>query len=345
VFRGDASSEIQRLERELRDAEERFLHAPGGLWLAASATLEALSRIDPALLDEGLRARAARLTEQAQRTRREGDSRASQHELAALTEWVELARHRAALEEAFLAARLLAPRLFTSRAELAQAVEADERALEKLSRDAVGALASTTEALVTRLRSTYPEYDPHGLPEELVDARGRAALRELSGELSGSGPRGRAPAQVTWSVRPFPSSELLVAGAALSLALATASFAYFGSLTRLAAIGSVGASLLLSAALLGAALLRRRAEMGRRVAVLEAWGFRERTARARELAQQKHERWVTIARTLGQLDAFRRTEQGVALEVREQRLPALAPWVRTLVGGLDESEARRFAAE
>jgi hypothetical protein len=51
---------------------------------------------------------------------------------------------------------------------------------------------------------------------------------------------------------------------------------------------------------------------------------------------------VNIARTLGQLDAFRRSEEGVALEAREQRLPALAPWVRTLVGGLDEDAARRF---
>jgi hypothetical protein len=82
--------------------------------------------------------------------------------------------------------------------------------------------------------------------------------------------------------------------------------------------------------------------MGRRVLVLEAWGHRVRAAKALDLARARYEKWVAVARTLGQIDAFRRSEAGVALEAREHRLPALAPWVRTLVGGLDEDAARRF---
>ena len=334
MFRGDATAELSRLERGLRDAEERFLHAPGGLWLSASAILEALGRIDPTLLDESMGARADRLAHEARRMKAEGDARASQHELAALAEWVELARHRAAHEEAFLAASLTAPRRFTSRSELAQAVEADERALEALSRGPGASLSPAIEALVARLRRTYPEYDPHALPEEIVLSRGRTAHEELA-----VGPGGAAAA---WSVAPFPSSVTLLTAAACALGIAIGAFAYFGALARLASVLSVGVGLLLAAALLGAALVRRRAEMGRRVLVLEAWGYRARTARAIEQARAKHERWVGIARTLGQLDAFRRGEEGVALEAREQRLPALAPWVRTLVGGLDEDAARRF---
>ncbi|GAB4216218.1 MAG: hypothetical protein OHK0013_42490 [Sandaracinaceae bacterium] len=336
MFRGDASSELLRLERGLADARERFLHAPGGLWLAASATLEAVSRIDPALLDDALRARAARLADEARRMRSEGDSRASQHELAALAEWVELARHRAALEETFLATSENAPSRFTSRAELAAAVEADERVLEGLAREGATQLAPSTEALVSRLRAAYPEYDPLVLPAELVEARGRAALRELG--------RHRRGEQLAWRVRAFPSSETLVAAAALSLAVAIGALLYFDGLARMAAILSVGLALITTATLLFAAISRRRAEMNRRVTILEAWGYRAQRERALEAARRRHERWVGIARALGQIDAFRRTEAGVALEAREHRLPALAPWVRTLVGGFDEAQAQRFEA-
>jgi len=338
MFRGDATSELARLERGMRDAEERFLHAPGGLWLASSATLEALGRIDPTLLDSSLRDRADRLANEARRMKAEGDTRASQHELVALAEWVELARHRAAHEEAFLASSLSAPRRFTSRAELAEAVEADERALEALAQQTPGGqLAPSTEALVSSLRATYPEYDPHSLPEELVIARGRTAQQQLGGAAMR-----HATTTSTWSVAPFPSSVALLLAAGGALAVAIGAFAYFGTLTRFAAVLTVGAGVLGAAGLLAAALARRRAEMGRRVLVLEAWGYRARTSRSIEQARAKHERWVTIARTLGQLDAFRRSEEGVALEAREARLPALAPWIRTLVGGLDDEAARRF---
>lgn len=336
MFRGDASSEIARLERGMRDAEERFVHAPGGLWLAASATLEGLARIDPTLLDATLGDKADRLAHDARRMKQDGDARASQHELAALAEWVELARHRAAHEESFLQAALAAPKRFTSRTELAELVEADERALEALSRAPGPPLAPETEALVTAMRALYPEYDPHALPEDLVFGRGREAQHQLAGQLAS----GTAP--VTWRIAPFPSSALLLGAAFVSVAVAIAAFSYFGALARLAAVVSVGAGLLAAATLLVAALARRRTEMSRRVLVLEAWGQRTRAGKSIELARTRHEKWVTVARTLGQLDAFRRSEEGVALEAREQRLPALAPWVRTLVGGLDEDAARRF---
>jgi hypothetical protein len=336
MFRGDASSEIARLERGMRDAEERFVHAPGGLWLAASATIEGLARIDPTLLDAALREKADRLAHDARRMKQDGDARASQHELAALAEWVELARHRASHEDAFLQAALAAPKRFASRAELAELVEADERALEALSREPGPPLAPQTESLVASLRGLYPEYDPHGLPEDLVLARGREAQHLLAGQLA---PR---TSTVTWQIAPFPSSRLLLGGAFVCVGVAIGAFSYFGALARLAAVVSVGAGLVAAAALLVAALARRRTEMSRRVLVLEAWGHRTRVVKSVELARARHEKWVTIARTLGQLDAFKRSEEGVGLEAREHRLPALAPWVRTLVGGLDEDAARRF---
>lgn len=335
MFRGDATNELARLERGLRDAEERFVHAPGGLWLAASGTLEALSRIDPVLLDGALKERAARLTEEARRMQHGGDTRASQHELAALAEWVELARHRAAHERVFLAAMAEAPRRFSSRRELAELVEADDRALETLARAQGGALSPAAESLVASLRAQYPDYDPYTLPEELVIARGREAQRALSGG-------GAARRDATWRVAPFPSSALLLVASSAVLCAAAAAFFYFGALARLAAIATVGVGLLASASLLLAAVLRRRREITRRVLALEVWGYRARSAKALESARAKHEKWVTIARTLGQLDAFKRSEPGAALEARELRLPALAPWVRTLVGGLDEDVARRF---
>ncbi len=335
MFRGDATNEIARLERGLRDAEERFLHAPGGLWLAASATLEAVARIDPTLLDAGLRERVERLSHDARRMKQDGDARASQHELSALAEWVELARHRASQEEHFLSAVAAAPRRFGSRGELAELVEADERSLETLARDPGPPLSPATEALVASLRAVHHDYDPHALPGELVLGRGREAQRELGG-----GSRGAT--STSWNVAPFPSSSVLLGAAVITLGLTIGVFAYFGALGRMAAVFSVGVGLAGAGALLAGALVRRRVEMGRRVLVLEAWGFRARSTRAIEQARAKHEHWVVIARTLGQLDAFRRSEEGVALEAREHRLPALAPWVRTLVGGLDEDAARRF---
>jgi hypothetical protein len=333
MFRGDASSEIARLTRGLRDADERFAQAPGGLWLAASATLEGLGRLDPALLDSSMRGKVDRLVHEARRMKRDGDARASQHELVALAEWVELARGRASLEEAFLTAASKAPARFSSRAELAELVEAEARAFERLERGLGPPLAPSVDALVVALRAVYPEYDPQALPEELVLERGHEAERQLSG---GAG------AGAAWTITPAPSSTMLLAAAFACLTAAIGAFAYFGALARLAAIGSVGAGLLSAAALLFGALARRRAEMGRRVLVLEAWGHRVRAAKALDLARARYEKWVAVARTLGQIDAFRRSEAGVALEAREHRLPALAPWVRTLVGGLDEDAARRF---
>ncbi|MBN8611878.1 MAG: hypothetical protein J0L92_14890 [Deltaproteobacteria bacterium] len=340
MFRGDATSEIARLERGLRDAQERFLHAPGGLWLAASATLEAITRLDPTLLDQALRDRVERLAHDARRMKQDGDARASQHELSALAEWVELARHRAAHEELFVGAAAAAPRRFTSRGELAELIDAEQRALESLARDPGPPLSTATEALVATLRAHYPEYDPHALPDELVLARGREAQRELLGPAA---PRkDQRTDTTTWRVSTFPTSNVLLGAAMLTLALTIGAFAYFGALGRMAAVFSVGVGLVSAGALLGAAIVRRRAEMSRRTLLLEAWGFRAKSSRAFEQARAKHEHWTTVARTLGQLDAFRRSEQGVALEAREHRLPALAPWVRTLVGGLDDDAARRF---
>lgn len=140
-------SQLQRLERNLRDAEERFVHAPGGLWLAASATLEALARIPP---DVGLDSRIESLTTEARRLRADGSARASQHELTALTEWVELARQRATLETAFLEIVEKAPQSIASRSELARAVESEQSTAELHAKDS-HVLTPPSEALVTRL--------------------------------------------------------------------------------------------------------------------------------------------------------------------------------------------------
>lgn len=336
MFASDPRTDLARLERDFRDAEERFLHAPGGLWLASSATLEALGRVDPTLLDDELKARVERLATDARRAKADAHARASQHELAALAEWVELARHRAVREEAFLQAARFAPRRFGSRAELAEAVEADERELERLSRHVGPPSRPENERLVASLRATHPEYDPDALPEEIVFARGRAAEEQLSAGSSGE-------VDAVWTIAPFPSAVALLAAAAMALGTSIGVLTYFGGLARFGAAVLVVVGLSAAAALLVAALVRRRSEMARRVLILEAWGRRVRARRALEQARARHERWVGIAQALGELDAFRRSEEGLALEAREQRLPALAPWVRTLVGGLDEETARRFA--
>lgn len=321
-------SQLQRLERNLRDAEERFVHAPGGLWLAASATLEALARIPP---DVGLDSRIESLTTEARRLRADGSARASQHELTALTEWVELARQRATLETAFLEIVEKAPQPIASRSELARAVESEQSTAELHAKDS-HVLTPPSEALVTRLRAVYPEYDPRELPIEMMTARGKQALREVK-RVSGA----------HWTARPFPTSAQLLVLASLLTAGAVSVFAFVGrSGTKPFLIAVLVAC---AFALMGVASMRRRSEVQLRVSVLEAWGFTVRQKQAREESKVKLDAWITVARSLGQIDAFRASEAGQALDARENRLPALAPWIRTLVGGMDEDQARRFESE
>ena len=321
-------SQLQKLERNLRDAEERFVHAPGGLWLAASATLEALARIPP---NVGLDSRVESLTTEARRLRADGSARASQHELTALTEWVELARQRSTLEAAFLEILEKAPQPIASRTELARAVESEQSTAELHAKD-TQTLTPPSEALVTRLRAAYPEYDPSELPIEMMTARGKQALREVK-RVSGK----------HWTARPFPTSTQILVLASLLTA---------GSMSLLAFVGRSGIKPFLIAALvacafalIGVASMRRRSEVQLRVSVLEAWGFTVRQKQAREQSKTKLDAWITVARSLGQIDAFRMSDPGQSLDARENRLPALAPWIRTLVGGMDEDQARRFESE
>ena len=321
-------SQLQKLERNLRDAEERFVHAPGGLWLAASATLEALTRIPP---NVGLDSRVESLTAEARRLKADGGARASQHELTALAEWVELARQRATLEASFLTILEKAPQPITSRTELARAVESEQSAVELHTKDSF-ALTPPSEALVTRLRAAYPEYDPNELPIEMMTARGKQALREVK-RVSGK----------HWTARPFPTSTQVLVLAGLVTA---------GSISLLALAGRSGIKPFLIAALvacalatMGVAAMRRRSEVQLRVSVLEAWGFTVRQKQAGEQSKTRLDAWITVARSLGQLDAFRASDPGQSLDARENRLPALAPWIRTLVGGMDEDQARRFESE
>lgn len=321
-------TQLQKLERNLRDAEERFAHTPGGLWLAAGATLEALDRLPK---NPALSARVDALTTQAQRMQADGDARASRHELAALSEWVELARQRCTLELYFLDLLRTAPQPITSRAELANAVEREQRVLAMHAKDPL-TLTPASEALVARLRTEYPEYDPTVLPLEMIAARGKQALREVQ----------RAGGK-EWTTQPFPTSlQSLLVGVVLSLG-AVASFALLSaSLWKPLLVSALAIAAFLFALL---AASRRRSEVQLRVSVLEAWGFTKRRGQAGEEAKTKLDSWITIARALGQIDAFRASDPGQSLHARETRLPALAPWVRMLVGGMDEEQAQRFESE
>lgn len=320
-------SQLQKLERTLRDAEERFAQTPGGLWLAATATLEALERLPHA----GLKPRIDALTAQAARMKADGDARASGHELAALSEWVELARQRCTLELYFLDLLRSAPEPITSRTALASAVEREQKSSAAYAREPL-TLSAPTEALVTQLRLAYPEYDPAELPMEMVTARGKQALREVK-RVSGN----------DWTTAPFPkASQLLLVTLLFSLG-AVASFVLLASSLWKPLI--VSALAIIAFGFAAASAVRRRNEVQLRVSVLEAWGFAKRRAQAGEESKKKLDAWITIARALGQIDAFRASDPGQSLHARETRLPALAPWVRTLVGGMDEEQARLFESE
>ena len=320
--------QLQKLERALRDAEERFAHTPGGLWLAASATLEALRRL-PHLTE--LHPQVEALAAHAQRLRADCETRASRHELAALSEWVELARQRCTLELCFLDLLQAAPEAIGSRAELARVVDAEQRTANPNGSDLL-TLTPPSEALVTKLRAEHPEYDPSSLPMELIHARGKQTLRVVK-RASGK----------DWTAKPAPTSMQLLTLAALLTMGSALAWILLSTTTWTPLLLS---ALVLSAlAVLALAAMRRRAEVHLRVAVLEAWGWIQRRHQAREEAKRRLERWVHIARALGQIDAFRASDPGQSLHARETRLPALEPWVRAFVGGMDEDQARRFESE
>ena len=78
--------------------------------------------------------------------------------------------------------------------------------------------------------------------------------------------------------------------------------------------------------------------------VLEAWVSQVR--QKQHLSSRRRARCVDHGRALArQIYAFRMSDPGQSLDARENRLPALAPWIRTLVGGMDEDQARRFESE
>ncbi len=318
--RREPEETLAELERALAFAARSFAHAPGGLWLAGLAALAALDRA-------GLRSpEALALRRRAEQMRREGEERASSHELAGLEAWIALARRRAALEEAFLAASHEAPERVSSRAELAERLLDVERRLEALDRTLAEPFPDGLDALVARLRSAHPDYEP---AEAAAPPEG-APLRPL---LEESARRGR--------VERAPSAWALLGGGFLAWFFAITAIAVVAAGVARSAI--VLALLALAATALVAALARRVAERRRRQRVLDAWFARERSAREREALEAARSRWALAARALGALDAFRRTDEGASLEAREGQLPSLTPWIRMAVGGLREEQVEAFA--
>lgn len=329
----DPRSALESIERALEEAAQRFAQAPGGLWLAGAAAIEAAHRLLPRL-EPTEAARLEALLARAQRLRDQGEARASAHEIAALMEWITLARERAAHEDALGAAMQRAPGPLASRTDLEAAVEGLGAELASLSRDAGPAPSPRTEAAIASLRAQHPEAEADAPLDDAAIARGREALRALSGAAS-SGP-------VEWPLTPYPSSAAALALAALMAALAMASLVAVSLLTQPLLLGVATGASVVGGLVLVVALARRRSERSRRLQVLEAWRLRARILRKHDEARAQLAAWSEIGRVLGQLDAYRRSEGGVALEARDHRLPALAPWVRRMAGGLDDETARRF---
>lgn len=333
-----APVDVASLERALRSAASRFAHAPGGLWLTGRATLEALSRIDVAALDERTREQAALVRSDAERLVREGEARASEHELRGFEEWITAARPRAEHEQEFLTALLRASTSLRSRAELASAVEAAHTAVDALDRDLARLpFASDAATTIAALSARHPSHTPARL--ETHDAPNAP---HAQGGLAEA--RLRVVAAALTSPPPSPSSRAFGLAGALGLALTAVAVALTHDALAVAAL-LAATGLVVSAGLLAASSARYAAERARELAILDGWAHRRALEVAREAAVERREKLAHAARALGRLDAFQRSEEGVVLEARDAKLPLLAPWIRATVGGFDVDAAARFHTE
>lgn len=341
----DPREEIAALEQKLEEALAKFGRMPGAMWLATSSIIEAAGRLAGAPLDEALARRQAEMLVRARKARDDAGPRSSEHDVSAITAWLELAQKRAPLEVLVRDAlssvgehRRAHPalgRVPTSREELEKEMAARELdVVERERRLAVPVPANATE-LVLRIRARDPDLDPSLLEDAELWTRGAAATARLA--AVGMTKR--------WSLAPFPSATLLsVVAFAASLGLLVAAYLVGqatsdGELVALLAAGAAVAGL----ALLGWAYARRASERTNQEAMSDCLAFRERDEKRLAGARRDQELLVAAAKALGTLDAFGATDDGRALETRESRLVTLAPWIRETVGGFTADEVKRFA--
>jgi hypothetical protein len=341
----EVASELHALEQKLEEALAKFQRMPGAMWLATSSIIEAAGRLPAGPRDEGLTRRSEEMLVRARKARDDAGPRSSEHDVSAITAWLELAQKRAPLEIAVkealvrVAEHRRAHPAFghppTNREELEKEMAARELdVVERMGRLAVPVPANAA-ALVQTIRANDPELDPSLLDDTELWTRGAAANARLA----------RVGMKERWSLAPFPSARALIAFAfASSLGLLACAYELgqaTGS-TQLVAIASVSAAVV-GLGLLAWAYARRGRERANQEAMSDCLAFRERDEGRLAGARRDQELLVLAARALGSLDAFGATDDGRALEARESRLVALAPWIRETVGGFTSDEVKRFA--
>ncbi len=341
----EVRDEITQLERKLEDALAKFERTPGAMWLATSSIIEAAGRLADDALDDALTRRRSDMLVRARKARDDAGPRSSEHDVSAITAWLEIAQRRAPMENEVKEAlarvtehRRTHPALGpapTSREELEREISTRELDVVERERRLSAGLPSNAEALVARIRANAPELDPSLLDDADLWQRGAAASTQLAA----------AGMTTRWSLAPFPSARFLIAAAfALSIGLLGVAYA-LGEATSdgdFVAILAAGAALV-GLSLLALAYARRGRERAIQEAMSDCLAFRARDEVRLLGARRDQDMLVTAAKALGRLDAFGATEDGRTLEARETRLVALAPWIRETVGGFSAEEAKRFA--
>jgi hypothetical protein len=341
----DPRAEIASLENKLEEALAKFERMPGAMWLATSAIIESAGRLVGTPLDEALAQRQAEMLVRARKARDDAGPRSSEHDVSAITAWLELAQKRAPLEDAVKDAlakvadhRRAHPALGrapTNREELEREMAARELDVVERERRLAVPLPEGAVALVGGVRARAPELDPSLLDDADLWARGAAATARLAA----------AGMTKRWSLAPFPSATLLTIlafGCAVGLLGAAYATGEATSDSDLVALLAGGAAVV-GLSLLAWAYARRGRERALQEAMSDYVAFRERDEGRLGGARRDQELLVSAAKALGTLDAFGATDDGRTLEAREARLVALAPWIRETVGGFSGDEAKRFA--
>lgn len=341
----DPRREILLLEEKLEEALAKFQRMPGAMWLATSAIIESAGRLVGVPLDAALAQRQAEMLVRARKARDDAGPRSSEHDVSAITAWLELAQKRAPLEtrvtealKAIAEHRRADPALGaapSSRLALEKAMAMREQDVVERERRLQIGLPANAAAIVQRVRAESPEIDPSHLGDVELATRGAAASARLAA----------ARMAKRWSYAPFPSATLLTglafasAGAILFAAYRVGVATSDRELVALVAAAAAATGL----GLLAWAYARRGWERANHEAMSDFLGARERDEARLSGARRDLELIMQAAKALGALDAFGATEDGRTLEARESRLVALAPWIRETVGGFNGDQIRDFA--
>jgi hypothetical protein len=341
----DAKAEIAGLEQKLEEALVKFERMPGAMWLATSAIIESAGRLVGVPLDDALSHRQSEMLVRARKARDDAGPRSSEHDVSAITAWLELAQKRSPLEDRVKEAlakvaehRRAHPvlgRAPTNREELEREISARELDVVERERRLAIPLPPDAAGVVARIRARDPDLDPSSLDDAELWSRGVAATTRLTA----------AGMTKRWSLSPFPSATLLSVLAFTAAASLLASAYAVGQATNDSELVALLAALagVVGLALLAWAYSRRGRERANHEAMSDLVAFRERDEGRLAGARRDQELLLVAAKALGTLDAFGATEDGRTLEARESRLVALAPWIRETVGGFNAEEARRFA--